>query len=113
MQVIPSGGELTITTIDGEYHWEIEFADTTDQMPVSDFHKFEAERKPSPNESQASRTLPILLEFPATEFLRSANRDAVELGGQLQSIRCPMGGVAHVLSAPHRKSTPTSRQKPQ
>lgn len=92
----PIGGELSLTTIDGSHQWEFEIADSSGSK--SDYRRGALD---SCNDWE-SNELPTLIPFPATEFLRSAYRAAFAHGSQLHSWRCPLGGVAYVLTVPRQ-----------
>ena len=86
---MPAGGELTITLIDGVAQWELEVADTSTQTD-------------SKQDSQRTSAVdaPSIIRFPATDNLRTAYRMTFQLGGEIQTWNCPLGGQAHVMVIP-------------
>lgn len=98
IEAMPHGGVLSATLINGKHQWEFEVADTSG-IAYSDFKSLARE------ENDAK--LPVVIPFPETEQLRNAYRNAMELGGQIQTWDCPQGGTAHVLVIPRRPSRPS------
>ena len=87
---MPTGGELSVTLIDGNHQWELEIADTLGMA----FNPFEREPKTDSNEPRE------IIPFPETDRLRAAHRAALAHGGQIQTWNCPQGGTAQVLVVP-------------
>jgi hypothetical protein len=93
----PDGGEISVTSIDGPFQWEIEVADSSD-------HRWrEADGRPFPNGACQQEEPVVLIPFPGTDSLRQAYRAAFEHEGQIQSWRCPQGGAAYALVVPRRR----------
>lgn len=97
------GGTISVTLIDGEHQWELEVADT-DGMAYHPFGHSQDTAKASrtPTTENDNKDLPVILQFPSTESLRTAYRLAAQHGGQIQTWDCPQGGTAHVLVVPKR-----------
>jgi len=97
VQLLKNGGELSITLIDGQHHWELEVANQTVRFPTS-----QEELDLMFSEKVQAMDIPSVLPFPASNHLRSAYRAALSHGGQLQMWDCPQGGTAYVLVIPKR-----------
>lgn len=102
-----NGGTISITLIDGEHQWELEVADsngmayqpfghTNDEAPNSNCQK-------QRDSSNGEEDLPVIIQFPATDALRTAYRIAAQHGGQIQTWDCPQGGTAHVWVVPKQQ----------
>lgn len=105
VDAMPQGGELSITLIQHDHHWELEVADTVN--PVTE--------RTSPVETArfdgSEDGLPVLLPFPSNINLRQAFDIAAHHGGQLQSWNCPRGGTAYVLVIPDRERIGQTMEK--
>ena len=102
-KMLEGGGTISVTLIDGEHQWELEVADT-DGMAYHPFgHSDSTKNQPRNNQDQ-NEGLPVILQFPSTDSLRTAYRIAAQHGGQIQTWDCPQGGTAHVLVVPKRPS---------
>lgn len=94
IQAMPSGGELSVTLIDGESQWELEIADS-------------ASRSSSGATATVDDTIPthngqlknLEPSVPST-YLDTAMSAAMLHGGQVQTWDCPQGGTANVLVIP-------------
>ena len=93
---MPDGGNINVTLIDGQHHWELEVADSVGEI-YGDRWKKEVE---SNNDIHSQNLLRISAENPQLETVRSV---ANSHGGQLQSWVFPQGGAAHVLIIPRRQ----------
>ena len=93
----PDGGEITITSIDSPHQWEIEVADS------SRYRQDDQETPFAEVDNETNVDLAILIPFPATDKLREAYRAAFQHDGQIQSWRCPQGGLAYALVIPRRR----------
>ncbi len=98
IETSPDESEITVTTIDGPHHWEVEVADSSHSSRQTLNVDIEDQSNTEPDEGLA-----VILPFPANENLRIAYRAAIEHGGQVQSWQCPQGGMAYVLVIPRRK----------
>jgi hypothetical protein len=92
IESMPTGGELSVTLIDGSHQWELEVADTVGMA----FSSHDCDSK------DESVDLPVIIPFPETDRLRAAHRAALAHGGQIQTWNCPQGGTAQVLVVPKR-----------
>ena len=103
-KMLEGGGTISVTLIDGEHQWELEVADT-DGMAYHPFghssNDSDTKHQPRTNQNQ-NEDLPVILQFPSTDSLRTAYRIAAQHGGQIQTWDCPQGGTAHVLVVPKR-----------
>lgn len=71
-----SGGELEVNLIDSEFQWELEVADSGTR-----------------NRNTSGNHEPSTLEAVS-----------LALGGSVQTWKCPLGGLAHVLIVPKRNT---------
>ncbi len=95
LNVLPQGGEISVTLIDGNYQWELEVADSSTT--------FASNSSFSPlvdNPNHLPRVLPQVID----QFLVDAHRLALRHGGQIQSWDCPQGGMANVLVIPKQNA---------
>ena len=101
IQVMPDGGEICVTLLDADLHWELEIADNA----AGAFGMFgQANKTESTTPIQeVIDDLPVIIPYPANDHLRAAHRAAMLHGGQVQSFDCPQGGTAYVLVIPQRK----------
>lgn len=96
IESMPEGGNINVTLIDGQHHWELEVADSVGEI-YGDRWKNKVENN---NEIHSRNLMRISTENPQLAAVRSA---ANLHGGQLQSWVCPQGGTAHVLIIPRRQ----------
>lgn len=90
----PSGMELSVTTIDGPHQWELEVADSSEYVDSCQ------SAIGTLSDDSGNPGLPRVIPFPHTEFLRAAYRAAFAHGCRIQNWRCPLGGMAYVLTVP-------------
>lgn len=102
-ELMSNGGELTVTLVDGNHHWELEVADNLNEAYSE--RKTDADKKTETSESTAARELPTVIPFPDTDHLRNATRAAMSHGGHVQSWECPQGGTAYVLVIPKPRNS--------
>lgn len=93
LNILPQGGEISVTLIDGNYQWELEVADSSTTFTSSTSFSPLAS---NPNE------LPSVVPQVIDQYLVDAHRLALRHGGQIQSWDCPQGGMANVLVIPKR-----------
>lgn len=93
INILPQGGEISVTLIDGNYQWELEVADSSTSFTTNASFSPLAE-----NPNQLNRLVPQIYD----QFLVDAHRLALRHGGQIQSWDCPQGGMANVLVVPKR-----------
>lgn len=95
INILPKGGEISVTLIDGNYQWELEVADSSTSFTSS------ASFSPLVDDPhQLNRIVPQIFD----QFLVDAHRLALRHGGQIQSWDCPQGGMANVLVIPKRNA---------
>ena len=93
INIMPQGGDISVTLIDGNYQWELEVADSSTTFTSNASFSPLAD---SPN--RLNRVMPQVVD----QFLVDAHRLALRHGGQIQSWDCPQGGMANVLVIPKR-----------
>lgn len=96
INIMPQGGDISVTLIDGNYQWELEVADSSTTFTSNASFSPLAD---GPN--RLKRVLPQVVD----QFLVDAHRLALRHGGQIQSWDCPQGGMANVLVIPKRNGT--------
>ena len=100
---MPSGGQLCISLLDCDLHWELEIADTAGIDPL--LMQSIAEREQQTDAlKKSTEDLPTIELVRSSDQLSLAKKVAVEHQGQLQTWDCPDGGKAHVLVIPHRQT---------
>ena len=102
IQVMPGGGEICVTLLDADLHWELEIADNS-QGAFGDLGENNISSAQSAAITEDIDDLPVIVPYPANDHLRAAHRAAMLHGGQVQSFDCPQGGTAYVLVVPQRK----------
>ncbi len=102
IQKMPTGGQITVTLIDGKHQWELEIADTSG-MVFNPYESYDDSTYLSLTEDQDA--LPTIIPFPDNEHLRKAHRAALACHSQIQTFDCPQGGTAHVLVVPKLEMT--------
>lgn len=95
LNIMPTGGDMSVTLIDGNYQWELEVADSSTT--------FSSTTQFSPLVAGA-KGLPQAVPYVLDQFLVDAHRLALRHGGQIQTWDCPQGGMAHVLVIPKERS---------
>jgi K+-sensing histidine kinase KdpD len=103
INIMPRGGELSVTLIDGNYQWELEVADSSKSISASNSF--------SPLASELGQ-LPRLMPQVIDQYLVDAHRLALRHGGQIQTWECPQGGMANVLVVPKRKMKSVNSIRP-
>ena len=99
LSVMPDGGELSVTLVDGNFQWELEVADSSNG---ENWHAVDRE----------NCDLPAIVSHELSAHMSAAHQLAMSQGGQIQTWNCPQGGVANVLVIPkldQQQTTPFRR----
>ncbi len=108
MASMPDGGQLSVSLLDCDLHWELEVADSSGVDPIKLMSISEREQRELETSSVRAASLPNLQPAQPGIGLRVARQIATRHRGQLQSWSCPHGGQAHVLVIPHQQGQHTS-----
>ena len=81
IESLPDGGEIEVTLINSEYQWELEVA--------------HCESK----ETETPETVGLKI-YTESEHQMRLEAASLTLGGSVQTWKCPLGGLAHVLIVP-------------
>jgi len=109
LSAMPAGGQLSLTLVDSSHQWELEVADSGLNPSRLGKSKQLLETSNARNE----KSLPTIIEFPATEALRDVirlahqHRSSVEsfpCPTSVESFPCPMGGTAWVMAVSKYRS---------
>ena len=95
IDAMPNGGELTITLLGDQHHWELEIADSG----AGQSGRW-GEDRPQLKIYSEDENLRRIIAVPVSAHLHKAQQAAMKHGCQIQSWDCPQGGTAHVLVVP-------------
>ena len=95
LSVMPDGGEMSVTLVDGNFQWELEVADSSNG---EDWHTVVRE----------NQDLPTIVTDELDAHMSAAHQLAMSQGGQIQTWNCPQGGIANVLVIPKQDQLRTS-----
>jgi signal transduction histidine kinase len=112
IEAMPSGGEMSVSLINGNHHWELEVADTSEQRQTLSCDSSAETACSIVGDSLVNQELPKIMTVSSTEKLQTAYRAASAHGGEIQTWNCPLGGLAHVLVIPRSRIKNTAENSP-